>query len=223
MTGPILREGTRNRKVLQALTAAAPGSMTARQLAEAHGEQPTQRVLTVYGGVLRKLRDQGWITTSGRAPREPWQKGPAITYRVTSAGRKALEDFGRVPEPKPAPGTHPWDAEAARRHEAGESMAALADAYGVFSTTVKRALLRQGVQVRYGLGHRASRRPRGSPRPEWAAEAAGRYLAGEARMRLASAYGVSDPKMRRVLEAEGVEVRGLREAHRMRRGRNGHS
>lgn len=149
MTGPILREGTRNREVLQALIRAEPGTMTARQLAEAHGEQPSQRVLTNYGGVLRRLRDLGWITVAGKAPREPWQKGPATAYRVTSAGVKAIEDADRPPEPKPVPGTHWWDVEAARRHEAGESMSDLARAYGVFLTTVKRSLLRQGVEIRY--------------------------------------------------------------------------
>lgn len=52
---------------------------------------------------------------------------------------------------------YPWEAEAAARHLAGESQAALAREYGVEATVMHRVIERQGVTVTPG--------PRGRPRP----------------------------------------------------------
>jgi hypothetical protein len=55
-----------------------------------------------------------------------------------------------------------------------------------------------------------------APQPEWAAEAARRYRDGEPRSALCTACKVSDRRMTRVLQAEGVALRGLRETLRLR-------
>jgi hypothetical protein len=177
--------------------------VTARQLAEADGKAADQRTLTRYGQDLRALRDAGCIQERERA-RGTYQRGGSVSYVITSAARQAIEENAR-PGPVPLPaGTHWWDAEAAVRHKAGENLALLGDAYGVDPSTVARSLRRQGVKIRQAL----PRRPRASPNPEWAAEAARRYTAGEPLLALRREYRAGDARMKRVLRSQGAELRG---------------
>jgi hypothetical protein len=54
-----------------------------------------------------------------------------------------------------------------------------------------------------------------SDKPEWAAEAAQRYLSGETKAALCDAYHASNRKMIKVLTGEGVTLRSAREVKRL--------
>jgi len=209
VTGPA-RPGGRQYKVLVAL-ASHPGGLTSRQLAERHGEDTGQAMLTRYGQVLRSLRDAGHARAAGTVP-SGRRNSLAVIYQITGAGREHLAATA-APRPQPAPhgrAAYPWAAEAARRHQAGESPWALARDYRVSPGTVRRALERAGVPVRQRV-----ERPRRHPSPGWAAEAARRYRHGEPRSALCAAYQVSDRAMIRVLTAEGIILRSRREARQL--------
>ena len=130
---PSLRPGTLGRRTLEQL-AGAPEGMTARQLAEADGAEPTQQALGVHREALRNAEAAGLARLAGSAP-EP---GRPFVYQITDAGKKALT----------APvSAHPWDEEAAALYEAGETVNAIALRVGTDWTTVRRSLKQQGILV----------------------------------------------------------------------------
>jgi DNA-binding PadR family transcriptional regulator len=207
---PRVRRDGRRHKILAAL-AAHPDGLISRQLAEQHGEDTGQQMLTRYGGALRALRDAGYARAARTVP-SGRQNTPAIVYQITSAGREHLAAI-EAPQPEPPErrrAEYPWAADAARRYQGGESARALARDFHVSPGTVQRVLERCGVQIQQRVG-----RPRRHPRPEWAAEAARRYRGGEPRSALCAAYKVCDRAMIRVLKAEGVTLRSPREAQRL--------
>lgn len=207
------REGSARRRILARLCDGS--AMTARLLAEADGAAADQRVLTEYGQHLRALRDDGWVRLHERIP-GACRRAPSLSYVITEAARQlmqqAAEAAARPRPPGLPPGVHAWDAEAAARYRAGETARALAAGLGANPGTVIRSLRRQGVPVRVG----APPRPR-KPPPEWAAEAARRYRAGETRQALARVFKAGDRRLKAVLLAQGAELRG-RGAPRRRPG-----
>ena len=208
---PRFKRGGRPHKILASL-AAHPDGLTSRQLAGLHGSGTGQRMLTRYGTALRTLRNAGHVIPAGTMP-SGRQNTPAIVYQITDAGREYLATL-EAPKPKPPErqrAEYPWAEDAARRNHAGESVNALRQDYKVAAATVQRALERRGVPV---LQH--VERPRRHPQPEWAAEAAQRYRNGEPRSALCAAYKAGDREMTRALKAEGVVIRGLREALQLR-------
>lgn len=188
------------RRILDRLAAGPP--MTARQLAEADSTEPDQLALTRYGKHLRALRDARLVRQHERIP-ATFKQGGYVSYVLADAARQAMEIQARPKPPRLMAGTHAWDADAAARHLAGENLAVLADKYGVHRATVMRSLRRQGIQVRQGL----PRRPRADPDPEWAAEAATRYQAGESLLTLRRAHMSGAERLKRVLRSQGVEIR----------------
>ncbi len=197
-------------KVLAEL-AAHPDGLISRQLAELHGQDTGQPVMSRYGAALRVLRDAGYAAAAGTAPSGP-RNTPAVVHRITGAGRRHLAAAG-APRPEPPARQYPqypWEADAERRYLAGEQPGALVRDYGVRYEAVRRVLERRGVQIRDPVP-----RPHRHPRPGWAAEAARRYRSGETRMSLCAAYKVSDSEMTRILQGEGVVLRTKGEARRL--------
>lgn len=51
-----------------------------------------------------------------------------------------------------------WFPDAVQRNKDGESIAVLADAYGVNHTSLRRAMQREGIRVFYPVGHPRTRK-----------------------------------------------------------------
>lgn len=92
------RANTRPGRILRAL-AEAPAGLSTPQLVDLLGEEgstPHQRLLTWYGSILRKREKLGEVTRAGLVPGH-WQRGPAVRWAITDAGRTRLEELETAP------------------------------------------------------------------------------------------------------------------------------
>lgn len=204
------------------LLADHPEGLTVRELITKNGADPTARVQAAYGTILRSGLRQCWLSRHRKQAEDSRGRSRSTnTWTITQGGHAALAAAEsrparalRAETPGPSPRTaHQWEAETVRRHiDDGESIHKIAEDLGRWRESVARAIEANGFAV---VKHRPGPPP--APQPAWAPAAAERYLAGETCSLAATQYGVSHGTMRRILIAEGVQIRGRKEAAAMRK------
>lgn len=115
-------------RILDALAQAA-GGLSTPQLVALLGEriQDHQQALTKYGEVLRFRESAGHVERAGETEGS-WQQGPAVIWRITSAGRAWLRECEREASRAPVAGAAE-DAEEARLAAGRKALADAAQHY----------------------------------------------------------------------------------------------
>lgn len=116
----------------------------------AEGISPNLTALSWYGQILRRFEEKGLAVRAGKTP-GGWQQPPAVTWRITDAGRQWIADRDAAPAMIAAAKSEAERAEAEARQAQTARAEALAEARattrGRGTPRAERILVAGGLRV----------------------------------------------------------------------------